>query len=114
MVSVKQMTSLHVGYIINDNHIIVSSDSDYYQLLSPNVKQYNGITQELITLEGVYNDKGKPVIDKKTKEPKQIGDPEWLLFEKCIPGDTSDNVSQCISWCPQERHKEQGGYARCI
>ena len=86
----------------NDNHIIVSSDSDYYQLLSSNVKQYNGITQELITLDGVYNDKGKPVIDKKTKEPKQIGDPEWLLFEKCIRGDTSDNV---FSACPGARKK---------
>ena len=41
-----------------DNHIIVSSDSDFYQLLAPNVKQYNGITQELITVDGVYNDKG--------------------------------------------------------
>lgn len=76
----------------DDNHVIVSSDSDYYQLLSKNVKQYNGITQELITTDGIFNDKGKPVIDKKTKEPKQIGDPEWLLFEKCIRGDSSDNV----------------------
>lgn len=76
----------------NDNHIIVSSDSDFYQLLAPNVKQYNGITGELITVEGVYNDKGNPVMDKKTKEPKQIGDPEFLLFEKCIRGDTSDNI----------------------
>ena len=76
----------------DDNHIIVSSDSDYYQLLSNNVKQYNGITQELITTEGIFNDKGKPVLDKKTKEPKQIGNPEWLLFEKCIRGDASDNV----------------------
>jgi hypothetical protein len=40
----------------------------------------------------VYNDKGKPVIDKKTKEQKVVGDPEWLLFEKCIRGDTSDNI----------------------
>ena len=31
-------------------------------------------------------------MDKKTKEQKQIGDPSWLLFEKCIRGDTSDNV----------------------
>jgi len=60
--------------------------------LSNNVKQYNGITQELITTEGIFNDKGKPVLDKKTKEPKQIGNPEWLLFEKCIRGDASDNV----------------------
>lgn len=75
-----------------DNHIVVSSDSDYYQLLAGNVKQYNGITGELITIEGIFNDKGKPVIDKKTKEPKQIGDPAYLLFEKCVRGDTTDNV----------------------
>ncbi len=76
----------------NDKHVIVSSDSDFYQLLAPNVSQYNGITNQHIRLDGVYNDKGKPVIDNKTKEHKVIGEPAWLLFEKCIRGDTSDNV----------------------
>ena len=76
----------------NQQHVIVSSDSDFYQLLAPNVSQYNGITNQHIRLDGVYNDKGKPVIDNKTKEHKIIGDPSWLLFEKCIRGDTSDNV----------------------
>lgn len=76
----------------NDNHVIISSDSDFYQLLAPNVKQYNGITEETHTIEGVLDKKGRPVIDKKTKEPKKIPDPEWLLFEKCMRGDTSDNV----------------------
>jgi hypothetical protein len=37
-------------------------------------------------------DKGKAVIDKKTQEPKPAPNPEWLLFEKCMRGDTSDNV----------------------
>jgi 5'-3' exonuclease len=32
------------------------------------------------------------VIDKKTKEEKPAPDPEWLLFEKCMRGDSSDNV----------------------
>jgi 5'-3' exonuclease len=76
----------------NDKHVIVSSDSDFYQMISENITQYNGITKEWITLDGVVNDAGKPVIDKKTKEQKQIGDPEWLLFEKCMRGDTSDNI----------------------
>jgi hypothetical protein len=76
----------------DDNHVIISSDSDFYQLLADNVSQYNGITNQHIRLDGVYNDKGKPVIDKKTKEQKVVGDPEWLLFEKCIRGDTSDNI----------------------
>jgi 5'-3' exonuclease len=76
----------------DDNHVIISSDSDFYQLLSPTVTQYNGITNCHIRIDGVYNDRGKPVIDKQTKEQKQIGNPEWLLFEKCVRGDTSDNV----------------------
>lgn len=76
----------------DDNHVIVSSDSDFYQLISKNVSQYNGITNQLISIDGIVDDKGRPVIDKKTGEPKSIGDPEWLLFEKCIRGDTSDNI----------------------
>ena len=75
-----------------DEHIIISSDTDFVQLIAANVKQYNGITDELITLEGIFDAKGKAVIDKKTKEPKTIPNPEWLLFEKCMRGDSSDNV----------------------
>jgi len=76
----------------NDEHVIISSDSDFYQLLSETVTQYNGISNQHIKIDGIVNDKGKPVIDKKTKEQKQIGDPEYLLFEKCVRGDTSDNI----------------------
>ena len=76
----------------SDQHIVISSDSDFHQLLTDNVKQYNGVTDELFTVEGIFNSKGQRVIDKKTKEPKDIPDPEWLLFEKCMRGDTSDNV----------------------
>jgi len=75
-----------------DEHVIVSSDTDFYQLLAPNVKQYNGIADELHTLEGILDKKGRVVIDKKTKEPKQIPDPKWILFEKCMRGDSTDNV----------------------
>jgi 5'-3' exonuclease len=76
----------------NDNHVIISTDGDFAQLIAPNVKQYNGITNTTITHEGYFTDKGEPVIDKKTKEPKGAPDPQWLLFEKCMRGDTSDNV----------------------
>jgi 5'-3' exonuclease len=76
----------------NDEHVIISSDSDFYQLITDRVTQFNGITNEHYTLNGVFNDRGKPVVDKKTREQKQIGNPNWLLFEKCIRGDTSDNV----------------------
>jgi 5'-3' exonuclease len=75
-----------------DEHVVISSDTDFVQLVAPNVQQYNGITDELITIEGIFDAKGKAVIDKKTKEPKTIPNPEWLLFEKCMRGDSSDNV----------------------
>jgi 5'-3' exonuclease len=75
-----------------DEHVIISSDSDFYQLLANNVSQFNGITDQLITVEGIFDAKGKPVIDKKTKLPKEVPNPEWLLFEKCMRGDSSDNV----------------------
>lgn len=75
-----------------DNHVIISTDGDFAQLISPNVKQYNGVMSMTITHEGYFDEKGKPVIDKKTKKSKDAPDPEWLLFEKCMRGDTSDNI----------------------
>ena len=76
----------------NDQHVILSTDSDFYQLMAPNVKQYNGVQDQTITIDGVFDKKGNPVIDKKTGEPKTLGDPEFVLFEKCIRGDSADNV----------------------
>ena len=76
----------------NDNHVIISTDTDFVQLIAPNVKQFNGVMETTITHEGIFDAKGKRVIDKKTQEPKAIPDPQWLLFEKCMRGDTSDNV----------------------
>jgi 5'-3' exonuclease len=73
-------------------HVIISTDSDFVQLISPTVSQYNGVQEHHITHEGIFDKKGKLVIDNKTKEPKAIPDPQWLLFEKCIRGDSSDNV----------------------
>jgi 5'-3' exonuclease len=76
----------------HDNHIIISTDGDFAQLIAPNVKQYNGVTGVTTTHEGYFDEKGKRVKDKKTGEEKAAPNPEWLLFEKCMRGDTSDNV----------------------
>jgi 5'-3' exonuclease len=76
----------------DDYHVIISTDGDFAQLISPNVKQYNGISAVTITHEGYFNEKGKPVMDKKTKAIKPPPEPEWQLFEKCMRGDTSDNI----------------------
>ena len=37
----------------DDKHVIVSGDSDFYQLLAENVTQYNGITDNVIKLDGI-------------------------------------------------------------
>jgi 5'-3' exonuclease len=76
----------------NDNHVIISTDGDFAQLIAPNVKQYNGVMQITITHEGYFDEKSKRVVDKKTKQEKPAPDPSWLLFEKCMRGDTSDNI----------------------
>ncbi len=77
----------------SDNHVIISTDGDFAQLIAPNVKQYNGVSNTIITHEGYFDDKKKqPVIDKKTGEPRPAPDPAFMLFEKCMRGDTSDNV----------------------
>ncbi len=76
----------------DDNHVIISTDTDFAQLIASNVKQYNGVMETTITHEGYFDDKGKSIIDKKTKESKAAPNPEWQLFEKCMRGDTSDNV----------------------
>ena len=76
----------------NDNHVIISTDGDFAQLISPRVRQYNGVANMTITHEGYFDDKGREVLDKKTKQPKPAPNPQWQLFEKCMRGDTSDNV----------------------
>ena len=75
-----------------DHHIIISSDTDFVQLVADNVDQYNGISDQLITLQGIFDAKGQRVKDKKTKTDLMPPNPEWLLFEKCMRGDPSDNV----------------------
>jgi 5'-3' exonuclease len=71
--------------------IIVSSDSDFVQLLAPNVKIYDGVNKKIYTADGVFDEKMQPYRDKKGNAVEAIN-PEYVLFEKCIRGDTSDNV----------------------
>ena len=93
--SILEADDLIAGWIQHhpdDNHVIISTDSDFAQLINPRVRQYNGVANMTITHEGYFDDKGKNVIDKKTNEAKPAPDPQFLLFEKCMRGDTSDNV----------------------
>ncbi len=93
----------------NDNHVIISTDGDFAQLIAPNVKQYNGVMGITTTHEGYFDDKGKPVVDKKTKQIKDAPDPEWLLFEKCMRGDTSDNIFSAYPGVREKGSKNKVG-----
>ena len=76
----------------NDKHIIVSRDGDFDQLLTPNISIYNGIADTTTTINGIFDYRGNPVIEKRTGRPKPAPNPEWSVFEKCMRGCTSDNI----------------------
>jgi len=87
-----------------DEHVIVSSDSDFVQLVAPNVQLFNGINDHLFTPDGVFDDKGRKLAfsiesNSKIKVGKANTDFEaptdyqkWVLFMKCMRGDPGDNV----------------------
>jgi 5'-3' exonuclease len=93
----------------NDSHYIISSDTDYVQLIDENVFQYNGVSNELITLNGFFKDNGKPVLDKKTKQHKLLEDPQYLLFKKCMRGDATDNVFSAYPGVREKGSKNKVG-----
>jgi len=97
-----------------DHHTIVSSDTDFHQLLAENVNQYNGIADELHTIQGIFDKKGAPVKDKKTKEAKTIPDPKWILFEKCMRGDPSDNIFSAYPGVRKVGSKNKVGLAEAF
>jgi len=58
---------LIAGWIQNhpqSKHVIISTDSDFEQLIAPNVKQYNGVSEVTITHEGYFDAKGNKVKEK--------------------------------------------------
>ena len=93
----------------DDEHIIISTDTDYYQLLADNVTQYSGTTGELHTINGIYDSRGRLVVDKKTKEVKKIPDPGYILFAKCMRGDKTDNVFSAYPGVREKGTKKKVG-----
>ena len=67
--------------------------------------------RNLLHLMAYTMTKASPVmlLIRRLRSPKKIGDPEWLLFEKCIPGDTSDNVSRITLGAPKKGTKNKVG-----
>jgi len=93
----------------DDDHVIISSDTDFIQLLASNVKQYNGITGELITVDGIFDYRGNRILDKKTKQPKEIPDPKFALFEKIVRGDSTDHVFSAYPGVREKSSKNKIG-----
>jgi len=89
----------------DDDHVLISSDSDFFQLLKyGNVKIYDPVKDILITQEGIFDDNGKRLAfilgsNAKIKvgkpDPNFVCDPDWYnyaLFLKCVRGDKTDNI----------------------
>ena len=90
-------------------HVIVSADKDFIQLIRDGVELYDPIRMILYTNDGVIFQDGKRVMkgqdvvyrhdqkwkikcDPKTGEP-ETAEPEWSLFEKCIRGRKNNLLS---------------------
>ena len=90
----------------DDNHILISTDSDFIQLLRfPNVSIYDPVRDIILKQDGVYKDTtGERLAftitsDAKIKpsgpDPDFKPDADWYefaLFLKCIRGDKGDNI----------------------
>ena len=104
---VARFTAMHVA--LNDTSVIVSTDSDFKQLVSEHVWLYNPTVGTLYRPDGAYaipeskrqaasGVKGVHIgttlwLAKLDKEGKaETIDPKWELFEKIMRGDKTDNV----------------------
>jgi len=67
---------------VEKQHLIVSNDGDYLQLISPNVKVYNPITKIIIEESNFREVAGVNLID--------------FLDHKCMTGDKSDNIKGVV------------------
>jgi hypothetical protein len=104
----------------DDNHVLISSDSDFYQLLAPNVKIYDPVKDVLITTTSVTNDKGKNMsfvlkdgkLTKLKTDPDFKPDTDWhryALFLKIIRGDSSDNIFSAYPNASEKGSKNRVG-----
>jgi 5'-3' exonuclease len=87
-----------------DNHVILSSDSDFIQLVDKNVNQYNSLSGYFITPDGVFDDRNRKLEFSIASNSKlKVGKPKedfvvatdwtkYALFLKCMRGDRGDNV----------------------
>ncbi len=83
---------LIAGYIQNhpgDEHILISSDKDFMQLL---------VRNNLRIID--------PMTDKERTLEEYDNDPDYFIFEKCIRGDNGDNVMSSYPRIRETKIKE--------
>lgn len=66
------------------DHIIASSDKDFYQMHAPNVRQWHPVKEEFVNID----------------------DPKWELFLKCVRGETAKNSDNIPSAYPKVHTKK--------
>lgn len=105
----------------DDNHVLISSDSDFFQLLRhPNVTIYDPVKDILIKRDGVYDEKGNKLafelVESKIRagkpDPNFSIDPGWYeyeLFKKCIRGDKTDYIFSAYPGVREKGTKAQIG-----
>lgn len=107
----------------NDEHIILSNDSDFYQLISNNVRIYNPQHNYIISIDSVLDIEGNPAfkektitekksnitIKKKKSYPIETPNPEYELFKKIIRGDAGDNISSAYPRASEKGTKNKTG-----
>jgi len=90
-----------------DDHVIISGDTDFIQLLASNVTIYDGVKEIILKQDGIYNERDKRLhFNVKSNTKIKVGFPvkkneeeiydnewiEWALFLKFVRGDPGDNV----------------------
>jgi len=106
----------------DDQHILISSDSDFFQLLRHNnVTIYDPVKDILIKQNGIFNDDGVRLAftvstDAKIKVGKPDAtfevDPDWYnyaLFLKCVRGDKTDNIFSAYPGVREKGTKDKIG-----
>lgn len=115
------MIALFIEAHPDDKHVLISSDSDFFQLLRhPNVTIFDPVKDILIKQDGVYDEKGNrlefKIVDCKIRAGKQdpnfVAEPNWfeyILFMKCIRGDKTDNIFSAYPGVRENGTKNQVG-----
>ncbi len=113
----------------SDKIVLVSSDMDFIQLLkNDNLTIYDGIKDCLITQQGVFNEKLKPMqfelkndgkvsVKKNVLKEPELPRKDWLdysLFCKCIRGDNSDSIKSAYPRCSQKGTKNKIGIVQAF